>query len=126
LQFPVYRIEFSPTGAPRNGGPTIKFDPSFLTVAGLQALIASGQTNPEVYLLNNNTKPPYSNQYNVGYRQTLGSWVGSVSYNGVRSYRGFTWLSAAPNGLCCAALVPGFGNVIKSDPKGKQYWYNAI
>src|SRR5438105_14554234 len=35
LQYPVYRIEFSPTGAPRNGGSTIKFDPSYLTRAGL-------------------------------------------------------------------------------------------
>jgi outer membrane receptor protein involved in Fe transport len=126
LQFPVYRIEFSPTGADRNGGPTIKWDPKYLTLAGLQALIASGATRPEVYLLNNNTKPPYSNQFDLGYRQTLGSWIGSVSYNGVRGYRGFTWLSAAPNGLCCAALVPGFGNVIKSDPVGKRYWYNAL
>ena len=47
-----------------------------------------------------------------------------MSYNGVRGYRGFTWLSAS--GLCCAALVPGFGNVIISDPAGKRYWYNGI
>ncbi len=107
LQYPVYNIQFSPTGAPRNGGPTIKFDPSFLTLAGLNALIASGQAHPEVYLLNNNTKTPYSNMFNLGIRQSLGTWIGSLSYDGVRGYHGFTWLSAAPNGLCCAQLVPG-------------------
>ncbi len=122
LQYPVYRIQFSPDG--RAG--TIKWNESYLSPSGLNALIASGQTNPEIYLLNNNTKVPYSNQFNVGFRQTAGPWVGSISYNGVRGYHGFTWLSAAPNGLCCAALVPGFGNVIKSDPEGKRYWYNAL
>ncbi|HEX3577358.1 MAG TPA: TonB-dependent receptor [Thermoanaerobaculia bacterium] len=126
LQYPVYRIEFSPTGAQRNGGPTVKWDPIYLTRAGLNGLIANGQASPEIYLLNNNTKVPYSNMFNLGFRQVLGSWLGSISYNGVRGYHGFTWLSAAPNGLCCAPLVSGFGNVIKSDPEGKRYWYNAI
>jgi hypothetical protein len=120
LQFPVYRIEFSPDGRPG----TIKWNDSYLSVAGLNALVASGATSPEVYLLNNNTKPPYSNQWNIGFRQTVGSWIGSLSYNGVRGYRGFTWLSAS--GLCCQALVPGFGNVIISDPRGKRYWYDGI
>lgn len=122
LQYPVYQIEFAGQGvAPTNGQVT--FNPSDLTPAGLNALIASGVTHPEVYLLDNNTKPPYSNQFNLGARQTFGSWVGSASYNGVRGYRGFTWLSAT--GLCCSALVPGFGNIIISDPVGKRYWYNG-
>jgi outer membrane receptor protein involved in Fe transport len=120
LQFPVYRIEFSPDGRPG----TIKWDPKYLSVAGLNGLIASGATNPEIYLLNNNTKPPYSNAWNLGVRHSFGKWNGSVSYDGVRGYRGFTWLSAS--GLCCAALVPGYGNVIISDPKGKDYKYNAL
>jgi outer membrane receptor protein involved in Fe transport len=120
LQFPVYRIEFSPDGRPG----TIKWDPSYLSAAGLNALIASGATSPEIYLLNNNTKPPYSDQWNLGFRQTLGKWTGSVSYNGVRGYHGFTWLSAS--GLCCQALVPGYGNVIISDREGKRYWYDAF
>ena len=123
LQFPVYRVEFSPDGTPRNGGPTIKWDPSFMTLAGLQGLVASGQAHPEIYLLNNNTKPPYSNQWNLGFRQAFGTWLASASYNGVRGYRGFTWLSAS--GLCCSAIVPGFGNVIISDPHGKQYKYDG-
>jgi outer membrane receptor protein involved in Fe transport len=119
LQFPVYRIEFSPDGRPG----TIQWDPKYLSAAGLNALIASGATSPEIYLLDNNTKPPYSNQWNIGYRQAFGKWTGSVSYNGVRGYHGFTWLSAS--GLCCTALVPGYGNVIISDPSGKRYWYDG-
>jgi outer membrane receptor protein involved in Fe transport len=120
LQYPVYRIQFSPDG--RAG--TVKFDPKYLSAAGLDALIAQGGTSPEIYLVNNNTKPPYSNQYNIGIRQMLGSWNGSVSYNRVRGYRGITYVSAT--GICCSALVPGFGNVILSDPEGKKYRYDAL
>jgi len=119
LQFPVYRFEFSPNGAPG----TVKWDPSYFTIAGLQQLVAQGAAHPEVYLLSNNTKPPYSNQYNVGYRQALGEWLGSASYSAVRGKRGITYVSAA--GTCCGAFVPGFGNIIINDPVGKSYWYDA-
>jgi hypothetical protein len=125
LQFPVYTIEFSPDGRIRNGAPTIAWNPSYLSVAGLDALIASGRTSPQIFLLNNNTKPPYSNQWNIGFRQALGSWIGSLSYNGVRGYRGFTWISASPP-PCCPAILPGFGSVILSDRQGKRYWYDGI
>jgi hypothetical protein len=47
-----------------------------------------------------------------------------LSYNIVRGYRGLTYLSAS--GICCQALVPGYGNVIISDPEGKRYWYDGI
>jgi len=119
LQYPVYNIQFSPDGRPG----TIKWDPSYLSVAGLNSLIASGQTSPEIHLLSNNTKPPYSNQWNIGYRQALGTWLASASYNVVRGYRGITWISAS--GTCCSAFAPGYGAVILSDPVGKSYWYTG-
>jgi hypothetical protein len=122
IQYPVYRIEFSQPGFPRTGA--VLWDPKYLSVAGLQALVASGATSPEIFLLNNNTKPPYSNQADIGYRQAFGTWIGSASYNYVRGYRGMTWLSAT--GICCSALVSGFGNVLISDPQGKQFHYNAV
>src|SRR5438105_1148538 len=119
LQFPVYRFEFSPT--PTEGRVT--WDPSFFTIPGLQALIAQGAARPEIYLLSNNTKPPYSTQYNLGFRQTFGSWLASASYDVVRGKRGITYVSAS--GTCCAAFVPGFGNIIINDPVGKSFWYDA-
>jgi len=119
LQFPVYRFNFSPTGA--NG--TIKWDPSYLTKQGLQALIAKGGARPEIYLLSNNTKPPYSTQYSLGYRQAFGAWLGSASYNVVRGKRGITYVAAS--GTCCGAFAPGFGAVIINDPVGKSFWYDG-
>lgn len=120
LQFPVYRFRFSPDGS--NG--TIRWDPSYFTKEGLQQLIAAGGASPEIYLLSNETKPPYSTQYNVGYRQTFGSWLGSIGYNAVRGKRGITYVAAS--GTCCGAFAPGFGAVILNDPVGKEFWYDAV
>jgi len=118
LQFPVYRFSFSP-----DGSSGIKWDPSYMSVAGLQGLIAKGAARPEIYLLSNNTKPPYSTQYNIGYRHTFGNWLASASYDVVRGKRGITYISAS--GTCCAAFVPGFGNIILNDPVGKSFWYDG-
>ena len=57
---------------PAIGQPAAKWDPKYLTAAGLQELVASGITGkPEVFLIENNTKVPYSDQWNLGVRQTL-------------------------------------------------------
>jgi hypothetical protein len=119
LQFPVYRFEFSSDGRPG----TIKWSDAYGTAAGLQTLIAQGAAHPEIYLLSNNTKPPYSTQYNVGFRQTIGSWLGSASYNAVRGKRGITYVAAS--GTCCGAFAPGYNAVIINDPVGKSFWYDA-
>jgi Carboxypeptidase regulatory-like domain/TonB dependent receptor len=120
LQFPVYRFRFSPDGS----GGTTRWDPSYFTKEGLQSLIASGAARPEIYLLSNETKPPYSTQYNVGYRHNFGAWLGSASYNVVRAKRGITYVAAS--GTCCGAFAPGFGAVILNDPVGKEFWYDGI
>ena len=120
LQFPVYRFRFSPDGS----GGAVKWDPKYFTKEGLQGLIASGGANPEIYLLSNETKPPYSTQYNIGFRHSLGSWLGSVSYNAVRGKRGITYVAAS--GTCCGAFAPGFGAVILNDPVGKEFWYDGV
>ena len=119
LQFPVYRFEFSSDGHPG----TIKWNDSYLTPSGLQGLIAQGSTHPEIYLLSNNTKPPYSNQYNIGFRHAIGDWLGSASYNAVRAKRGITYVAAS--GTCCGAFAPGYNAVIINDPVGKSFWYDA-
>lgn len=113
LQFPVYRFNFTPA----------TWNPSYLTKAGLQALIAQGGARPEIYLLSNETKPPYSTQYNVGYRRAFGSWLATLGYNVVRAKRGITYVAAS--GTCCGAFAPGFGAVIINDPVGKSFWYDA-
>jgi hypothetical protein len=123
LQFPTFTFAFVPPGTTPTGNQIV-WDPKYLSVAGLNGLIASGAVRPDVFLLSNNTRPPYSNQANLGFRQGLGTWVGSLSYNVVRGYHGPTWVSAS--GTCCTAPIAGFGNIIISDPAGgRRTWYNA-
>lgn len=72
--------------------PAIPWNPAYLSASGLDGLIASGQTpGPEVFLLPNDTKPPRSNQWSIGMRQRLGSWLGSLTYANSRGYNGLAW-----------------------------------
>lgn len=102
-QYPYYNFVFSPDGHPG----TIKWDPKYLTVAGLQSLITSNQANGEIDVLNNNTKPPYSDQFSLGVKQVWGDWVDSLTLSRVLSYNQFTW-------LWNRETVPGF--VIDTPP----------
>jgi Carboxypeptidase regulatory-like domain len=128
LQYTTLTFRFSEDGEPRDGQPTIVWQPAYFTQAGLQSIIDSGTgPKPEVFLINNNTQPPYSDQFSAGVRQQVGLVGISLSYAGVRSYNGFTWIfgNRNPNGSCCMSLSPDFGNVLLSDAS-KKAWYDAL
>jgi hypothetical protein len=128
LQYTTLTFRFSADGLPRDGQPTIIWNDSFGTAAGLQGIIDSGTgPKPEVFLINNNTKPPYSDQYTAGIRQQIGMIGLSVSYAGVRSRNGYTWIygNRNPDGSCCQQLAPDFGNVLLSSAT-KRAWYDAL
>jgi len=127
LQFSVGLFRFSRDGSPRDGQPTVAWNPRYLTEAGLQEVLATGVTgNPEVFLIENDTRAPYSDQWNIGLRQALGTFVGEVSYSNIRSRNGFTFIrgNANPNGTCCVN-VPGYAGVIISSDD-VQTWYKGI
>lgn len=93
-----YRVCFSATGGPRGDCPfgTIRWDPKYLNRAELDALIQTGNVEgPEVFLLDNEIRPPMSDQWSVGWRQQLGGgWLGSLTYAGVRGKNGLSWFFA--------------------------------
>jgi outer membrane receptor protein involved in Fe transport len=127
LQFAVRTFRFSADGAPRDGQPTIVWDPRYLSKAGLESVIASGRSgNPEVFLIDNGTRPPVSDQFTLGVRHAFGSLLASVAYAGARSHNGFTYIfgNRNPNGECCFA-IPGFSNVLLSSDD-KKSWYDAM
>jgi outer membrane receptor protein involved in Fe transport len=127
LQFAVRTFRFSADGLPRDGQPTLVWQDSFLSKAGLESVIASGQSgNPEVFLIDNDTKPPLSDQFTLGVRRQFGDVVASLSYAGARSRNGFTFIfgNRNPNGECCFA-IPGFSNVLLSTD-AKKAWYDAM
>jgi outer membrane receptor protein involved in Fe transport len=128
VQYAIRTFRFSANGEPRDGSPTIKWDPSYLTAAGLNQLIAQGTApSPEVFFLGDDVKPPHSDQWTLGFRQSLGSTVASVSYAAIRGKNGFTYILVNRNaqGRCCVNLVPGYGNVWVSDPT-KRNWFDGI
>jgi hypothetical protein len=127
LQFAVRTFRFSADGAPRDGNQTIAWDPAYLSQTGLDGLIARGVApNPEVFLIDNETEPPVSDQFSVGVRQRLGTTTVSASYSGVRSRNGFTFLfgNRRENGTCCQS-IPGFSNILISSD-AKRAWYDAL
>ena len=83
-------IQFSRDGLPRNGQPTVRFNPSFLTTDGFAALLAGLAADPtspgtsELRLIPNDLKSPHTDQFSVGVRQRIGELRTSLSYNFIR------------------------------------------
>ena len=120
LQHAVYDFAFSPNGEPG----TVPWDPRYLTREGLREVIASGRTGrPEVFLVENDTEVPYSNQWNIGVRQSFGAMVASLSYANIRSYHGLSFLWG--QGFCCPEYDPAFGQVLVSSDDVRT-WYDAV
>ena len=81
---------------------TFAWDPAYLSRSGLDALLASpmgGFATREVFLVENDTKPPRSDQWSAGVRQAIGRWMVAATYVGIQSENGFTYLWAT--GQCC-------------------------
>ncbi len=128
LQFAIRRFRFSADGAPRDGLPTIVWRPEYLSVQGLNGLIASGTApNPEVFLIDNNTKPANSDQFSAGLRQRVGDFLLSATYTGVRGKNDLTFIfgNRNPDGTCCRQLAPQFSNVLLSSD-AKKSWFDAL
>ena len=127
LQFAVRTFRFSADGLPRDGQPTLVWEPRYLSQAGLNGIIATGRSgNPEVFLIDNDTKPPVSDQFTAGVRHSFGGIVGSLGYAGARSKNGLTFVfgNRNPNGECCFS-IPGFSNVLLSSDD-KKAWYDSM
>jgi hypothetical protein len=128
LQYAIRTFQFSANGGIRDGVETIIWDPSYLSEAGLETIIAQGRApNPEVFLIANDAKPPVSDQWSLGARHAFKGVVTSVTYTGTRSRNLFTFLfgTRRPDGTCCLT-VPGFSNILVSDPEGRKAWFDGL
>ncbi|MEO6968244.1 MAG: TonB-dependent receptor [Rhodanobacteraceae bacterium] len=112
---------FSSPTQPCKGQPCTPFDPSLLNVANLQALLQGTNAGKEVDMLNNNLKVPYSDQFSLGMRNTLGEWQTSATVARVNSYNGFVFTlgNRYPDGAFWmnggqpwGHPIPGFGPLI--------------
>lgn len=128
LKFPNFLFRFSSDGSPdANGNPTIMWDDSFLSREGLLGLISQGTQGgkPEVFLLENDTKPPFARQWSIGVRQALGPLMLSANYTGVRGENIFTWWFGNRNPDGSLFETPRFRNILLSSDEGKT-WYDAF
>lgn len=127
-QFAVRTFRFSADGAPRDGQPTLVWNDRYLSAAGLNGIIGNGVTgNPEIFLIDNDTEPPVSDQFSAGVRHQFGNVIASLSYAGARSRNGFTFEfgNRRPENDECCFPVPGFSNVLLSVDT-KKAWYDAM
>lgn len=132
LQYTVGRFNFSRDGARRpNGEPTVAWRPEYMSEAGLQQLLAQGITGrPEAFLIENDTKAPYSDQWTIGVRQQFAGLVASLSYANTNSYNGltFNWGHLNADRTCCRwAEVNqlGYAAVLISNDDLRT-WYDAV
>lgn len=122
-QFPYYNIYFSRDGSPVDGNPSVVWDPRYLTPEGLDDLITTTNVGRgELNVLNNDTKPPYSDQFSLGMKHTMGDWVGSLTLSRVLGYRQFTWIwgSRNENGDFITNLPNNYGPVLINSSKKYQ------
>jgi hypothetical protein len=78
---------FSQDGLPRDGRPTIQWQPQYLTESGFEALLESLAADPtspgtgELRLIPNNLKTPFTDQFSVGVRQRFGPVRATLTLN---------------------------------------------
>lgn len=128
LQWHVRSFSFSEDGAPG----TIQWQPQYLTAEGLRSIIDEADAPPlaEVFLLNNDTKPTRSHQWNLGIRQGVGILSLGATYRGVRGYNVLSWFCSTPqslHGYCEGGADEGlsYRGVLLSTDEGRT-WYDAL
>jgi outer membrane receptor protein involved in Fe transport len=104
------------------GAPCVAWNPNYLNgLQNLQALIGSSSAGAEVDALPNNLKTPYSDQFSIGIRNTVGDWNTSAAVARIISKDGFVFTlgNRFPNGQFFQNQgqpwgngVPGFGSLI--------------
>jgi len=118
LQYAVRTFRFSRDGMPRDGQPTIVWNPSYLSRQGLQGLIDQGTApNPEIFLMQNDTVPLHTDQFSGGVRQIVGPVNVSLTFTHIRGENGLGFYPANRDktGNRDFLPVPGnFGNVLIS------------
>ncbi len=87
-------IYFSRTGGLVGGQQTVAFNPSFLTSAGLDPLLAASPGSGEIFLVRNDAPPPYTDQFNLGVRQKVGPFQTALTLAYGKTKNEFAWYIA--------------------------------
>jgi hypothetical protein len=143
--FPTYTRNFDTPNNPCVAGEGTcvgAFNTSYLDPAFLYGLVAANPNlGGEINLMNNDLKTPYSDQFSLGIRNTLGQWNTSVSVSHVASHDGIIFMlgNRYPGGAFrdpafpgatwghapFGQPIPGFGTLIIAD-NGVETRTNAL
>ena len=121
-QYQVGTFFFSKDGKPRDGNPTLVWDPSYASAAALLALRASAVTGqPELFAVPGNAEPPRTDQFSLGLRQKVGIFQVSATGSYIIGRNGYTTLFATRTaaGQCCDTTIPrqyGYSNALIGYP----------
>jgi outer membrane receptor protein involved in Fe transport len=134
-QYKIYSFCFSADGkpAPNCSVPALAWRPEYQSAAALRQLIASGQApGPEIFLVDNEMRPPRSDQWTLGLRQQLGNWLGSLAYAGVRGYNNLMYFFGdLPPGTLFQdrfgnnVSAPGYARVFITST-ARRTWYDGL
>ena len=144
LAFQGFQFQFNTPGHTCTPSATcFDFDPSFLDPATLAAQAAlNPNAGAEVFLINNDIKTPYSDQFSLGIRNSFGllghDWNSSATLVHIRSKDGMVFAlgnrredgSFHPPGVTFGSApfgfpVPGFGNILLGD-NGVETRLNSV
>jgi hypothetical protein len=125
---------FDFTTDPNNTG-RILWRPEYESAAGLQSLVDRGGTGvgagitSEIWLLKNDSRPPRSNQFNLGVRQTVAGMLLGAAYRGVRTDNMTSWYCAkahSEHGFCEGSQELGSRYKVLLSTDDGQSRYNAF
>lgn len=98
----AYEIQFvESSGCTPTPGQCVNWDPRYLNgMDELLGLVSTPVRNGEFYMLNNDLETPYSDQFSLGLRASLGDWNTSATVAHIHSKEGlvFTLGNRYPNG----------------------------
>ncbi|MDP9043811.1 MAG: TonB-dependent receptor, partial [Pseudomonadota bacterium] len=91
--FPNATIQFNGVngGCAPGQSTCLAYQPSYGTRAGLQPLITQN-AGREVDLIRNDLKTPYSDQFSIGIRNSIGIWQTEATISRIQQRDGFVWL----------------------------------
>ena len=87
-------IFFSVAGGMRGGVNTVAWNPTYLTPAGLDPLLAATPGSGEIFLINNDMEPPRTDQFNLGIRQKFGDFQTALTFAAGNTTNLFAWYIA--------------------------------
>ncbi|HKP16681.1 MAG TPA: carboxypeptidase regulatory-like domain-containing protein [Gemmatimonadaceae bacterium] len=99
------------------------WDPRFYDPAQLRTL--GYATAPEVFLVANDMRPPKTNQFSAGVRQSVGGTRVTLSYNGIRGFNGMNYVRVSPWGGPETTAQRNYATIFAADDRVRT-WYDAL